>query len=95
VSLHALGLTGRSAVLVWVQNRESLWYYWDRPTPTPVSGAQLLIRGAPQGRMRVEWLDTWTGRWTRKTSVTVEGDAVELPVPPVTRDIACRLLPSG
>jgi len=65
VSLRALGLTGGSAVALWVHNRESMWYDWSRPTPPPVTGAQLVIRGVPQGRMHVEWLDTWTGRRIR------------------------------
>jgi hypothetical protein len=95
VSLRAIGLTGRNCALVWVQNRESMWYYWDRPIAKPVIGAKLTVRGAPEGRLRVEWLDTWMGRWLGRTVVAVEGDTVVLPVPPVRRDVACRLLRLG
>ena len=36
---RALALVGESATLIWVQNRESVWGNWDRPIPTPVTGA--------------------------------------------------------
>ena len=92
VSLRAIGLAGRDCVLVWVHNRESLWQNWRQGTPKPVTGAQLVIRGVPQGKMRVEWMDTWTGRRIRESTVVVKGDAVVLEVPPVRRDLACRML---
>jgi hypothetical protein len=92
VSLRALGLTGRGAVVLWVQNRESMWYNWDRPIPAPVTGARLTVRGVPRGRVRVEWLDTWSGRLLSERTLVVRGGTVTLAVPPVQRDVACRLL---
>ena len=92
VSLRALGLTGRSAVLAWVHNPESMWYNWNRPAPAPVTGAQLVLRGVPAGTMRVEWLDTWTGKTVRTGTVQTRAGVATLDVPPVTRDVALRLL---
>jgi hypothetical protein len=92
VSLRVLGLTGRSAVVLWVQNRESMWYDWNRPSPPPVTRAQLVIHGVPRGRMHVEWLDTWTGRRIGESTLVVMGDTVTLAVPSVRRDVACRLV---
>jgi len=92
VALRAIGLTGRGAVLVWVQNRESMWTNWDRPLPQAITGAQLTIRGVPEGKLRLEWLDTWTGKAIRTGRVVSEGGVVVLDVPPLRRDLACRLL---
>jgi hypothetical protein len=91
VSLRALGLTGRRSVLVWVQNRESLWQNWRQGTPAAVTGARLVIRGAPAGRLRAEWLDPWIGEWLPTHRTTPEAGTVVLGVPPVRRDLACRL----
>jgi len=95
VTVQALGLTGRSAVLLWVHNRESVWTNWDRPAPQPVTGARLVVRGAPTGRLRAEWLDTWTGRTIRTRTVQASNGLLTLDVPPVGRDLACRVLPAG
>ncbi|HJN15427.1 MAG TPA: DUF5060 domain-containing protein [Armatimonadota bacterium] len=91
VSLQAIGLAGQSSVLVWVRNRESVWYNWDRPMPPAVTGAKLVLRGVPEGRLRVEWLDAWTGRRLRRATVVASGGTVTLDIPPVRRDVACRL----
>lgn len=92
ITLRAIGLIGRSSALLWVQNRESVWGNWDRPTPAPVTGAQVTIPGAPEGSLRVEWLDCWTGKAIRTGGLKSRGGEVTLDVPPVARDIACRLL---
>ncbi len=86
-------LTGRSSVLLWVRNRESAWQNWRQGTPQVVTGATLTIAGAPGGRLRVEWLDAWTGRRLRRGTVVASEGAVTLDIPPVQRDVACRLLP--
>jgi hypothetical protein len=92
VALHALSLTGRDAVLLWVHNRESVWDRWSDPTPAAVTGAELHLRGVPEGRMRVEWLDTWSGRRIGRGTLVAREGCVTLEVPPVQRDVACRLL---
>jgi hypothetical protein len=92
VSLRALALVGESAVLIWVQNRESLWGNWARPIPAPVKGARVTIGGAPAGRLRAEWLDCWSGKTIRTGEVTSRGGSLTLDVPPITRDLACRLV---
>jgi hypothetical protein len=91
VALRALALVGESAVLIWVQNRESVWGNWDRPISAPVQGAQVTVAEAPGGRLRVEWMDCWTGKTVHTEQVASRG-GVHLEVPPVTRDLACRLL---
>jgi len=92
VALRALALVGESAVLIWVQNRESLWGNWARPIPAPVRGARVTIPDAPAGKLRLEWLDCWTGKTLRTGEATSRGGELPLDVPPVTRDTACRLL---
>jgi hypothetical protein len=92
VALRALALVGESAVLIWVQNRESVWGNWDRPIPAPVQGAQVAVADAPAGRLRVEWMDCWTGKTVHTEQITSRGGEVTLDVPSVTRDLACRLL---
>jgi len=89
--LRALGLAGRGTVLAWVQNPESLWYFWDRPPGEPVTGAELTVRGAREGEWRVEWLDTWTGAIVKRTRARAKDGALTLLVPPVRRDVAARM----
>jgi len=92
VALRALGLTGRDTVVVWVQNRESVWQNWRLGVPKAVTGATLTVHAAPEGRLRVEWFDTWTGERISKGNAPARGGAVVLAVPPVQRDVACRVL---
>lgn len=91
VSLRVLGLTGRTTALLWVQNRESLWYNWQRSTPEPVTGGKLTLSGLPAGPLRYEWLDTWTGEILKSGLVQPRAGATTLVVPAVSRDVACRL----
>jgi len=92
VTLRALGLTGRRTTILWIQNRDSLWTNWNKPTPTAITGAQLTLRGLTAGPRRVEWWDTWTGKLLRTAEVEPRDGAVTLDLPPVVRDVACRIL---
>lgn len=90
-TLRAMGLCGKANTLVWVQNLESMWYNWKDGAPRPIRGAELKLQGLPAGRLTVRWLDTWTGQTLQTADVESKDGVVSLRVPPVSRDLACRL----
>jgi hypothetical protein len=92
LGLQVLGLAGRRSVLLWVHNPESVWQRWDQPTPAAITGATLAVACLDAGQWRVEWLDPWTGKTAVVGTVSPRDGAVEIPVPPLQRDLACRVL---
>jgi hypothetical protein len=90
--LHVIGLAGRRSVLLWVRNRESTWQRWREPAPVPITGATLVVAGLRPGPRRVEWTDPWSGKAVRTETVAPRAGALTLRVPPLRRDLACRVL---
>jgi|GEM_PF-1511796 len=90
--LRVIGLAGRRSVLLWVQNRESVWQRWNQPRPAAITGATLSVDGLGAGERRVEWLDPWSGATLSTVTVSPRAGALVLEVPPLERDLACRIL---
>jgi hypothetical protein len=90
--LRVIGLAGRQSVLLWVQNRESVWQRWNQPRPAAITGATLSVDGLGTGERRVEWLDPWSGKTLSAGTASPRAGIVVLEVPPLQRDLACRVL---
>lgn len=89
--LRAFGLRGERLALLWAQNPEScLQSLLDGRSPTPVTGARLVLEEIPTGPCRVEWWDTWTGQVIRAEQVSTEAGRLTLDLPELTRDIALK-----
>jgi hypothetical protein len=90
--LRVIGLSGRRSVLFWLLNQESTWDRWDSPAPEPITGATVEIGGLSAAPRLVEWTDPWTGRTIRTSVMTPRNGRLTLSVPPIRRDLACRVL---
>ncbi len=91
-TLRPLGLTGKRQTLLWLQNAESTWGndVLGRQ-PRAVTGARLTLTGLGKGQYSVEWWDTWQGTPQGRTTARSDDGTLAVDVPPVTRDVACRL----
>jgi len=75
----------RRTAQFWAYNR-------DRTGASPAS-ATLRLPGLAPGAYTVHLWDTWTGQSLAPVSATVQNDALTVPLPPVTRDIAGSVTP--
>jgi len=91
-TLRALGLTGKRLTLLWLQNAESTWGndVLDRQ-PQTLTGATLAVNGLRDGTYTVQWWDTWKGKAQEQDTVRSHDGTLRLEVPPVTRDVACKV----
>lgn len=91
--LQVYGLVADREALLWLHNRANEWpCHAAGIEPQTVKGARLTLRGLPAGRYRVEWWDTYAGRRTAVSRAVGTGKTLSLAVPPVERDIACRVV---
>jgi hypothetical protein len=95
--VKASAMIGRSLSIAWIRdvnyNPESVRNGYQ---PTPITGANILLRGIPAGRYTLEWWDTETGEpLTNNNRQHVEvgtNGELELPVPPFDKDIAVKII---
>jgi hypothetical protein len=91
--LRALGLTGKSMSIVWVQNADHTWWNVVHKKPIPVIEAtRLTLDNFPRGRYRIEFWDTWAGVVTREADVQSSRGSAVIALPPIERDIALKLV---
>ena len=65
-------------------------------TPRVVRNVTATIGGFQPGSYEVEWWDTYAGVVSSRESVSADADgALELNIPEVARDIACKIRPAA
>lgn len=91
--LRIMGVATRDAAWLWVQNRLSNWTrLWGRQEVIPVlEGATATISGLRHGDYKVEWWDTWKGGVTSSQRAHCTGGMMQVTIPRVDRDVACRI----
>jgi len=92
--LRALGVVGDTQALVWIQNRAHTWRHVASGDfeERPIENAQIILEGLSQGEWRVEQWDAYEGCVVDSETHAVGAEAtLELPLPPIARDIAFRL----
>lgn len=91
--IRLLGYQGSDRAYIWVCDSQATWYsiVVDKKEPTPVSGAAIDIGGLKRGGYQVEWWDTYKGEIVRKEQVSLTEGTLHIPVPPFSRDIACKI----
>ena len=100
-NLRALALKTSDTAYAWVQNKQHTWYkvVQQGVIPSTISGATLTLFSLDMGCYRVEWWDTYAGTVISEIpAVWVDASStVEVDVPPVRTDIACKMerLPDG
>jgi len=90
--LNVVGLTGRGTTILWIQNTESTWWNAQQGlTPGTISGASVMVEGLRPGRYSIEWWDTYKGTVTKQSQALAIGGKLKLTLPPIRRDVACKL----
>jgi len=76
----------------WVQSKVSTVGSLERRiAPSPVAGMATTIEGLPDGRYIAQWWDTWHGKWHSEAAVDSRGGTLELAIPELVHDLACRI----
>lgn len=84
---------GRNAIL-WIQNADHNWKNVAAKTPiATIENMVLTVRNVPAGSYSVEWFDTWRGAVSRTETATSKNSALLLKVPPLSSDVAVRIVP--
>ncbi len=87
--VNALGLVGKHLLLLWLHNRESTWKTdYDGKRPSTLRGLTAVLPVSKNGTWQVEWWDTWKGKVFQHGTAVSRSGMLELPVPPLERDMA-------
>ncbi|MBM4045020.1 MAG: hypothetical protein FJ279_07895, partial [Planctomycetes bacterium] len=90
--LDVYGLQTDALTVLWIHNRLNQWCFKAAGyAPEPLGPARLTLGDLKDGRYRVEWWDTYKGAVTQTQDVTVRGGLMELHLPPIQTDIACKI----
>jgi hypothetical protein len=95
-AIRALGLSGRSLSILWVQNKESTW--WNEKLgrhPKPIGGAKVDIALAEDGQYDVEWWDTYKGILLLSKRLKSNRKILTISVPALERDCAYKIRWAG
>ena len=93
LGFRVLFLHRRSGIaLLWVQNGARTWEnIVAKRKLEPARDARLTLPGIPPGRCNVEWWDTYAGKVSKTDTVVANADGLVLDLPPVEKDIACKI----
>jgi len=96
-TVELLACRTRSSVYVWLRNAAySSSAIGANGTPPPAGNVVLVLPGLPTGAHTVQWYDTRSGEYGPKTVVEARnGEPLTLPVPPIDRDAAVRVVRAG
>jgi hypothetical protein len=91
--LRVIGLEAPGAWWLWAQSRDSTWHreMVKKSPPEPLGPTVVSLSGMADGRYEVRWWDSWTGEVTGPEQVRAEGGALQLRLPELARDVACKI----
>ena len=96
-NVRVYGLADPTHAYLWITNRDNTW--WRNrmgKTPRVVRNVTATLGGFQPGSYEVEWWDTYAGVVSARESVSADADgALELNIPEVARDIACKIRPAA
>ena len=93
--VEVVGLQSAGAAWLWVHNRLHQWPLQAAGfEPAPVGPLAVSVRPLRDGPCRIEWWDTDRGVVSGAEEGTVRDGRLELQVPAVRTDLACRVRPS-
>ncbi len=95
--LRIVGLQGETRAYLWLVNRQATWWNLvvNKGQPVPIDTATITIEGLGRGNYTVLWWDTNEGQPVSRQTVSPDLGRLQLAVPPFTRDLACKITPSG
>jgi hypothetical protein len=94
--LRVVGLQGPDSACLWLLDSRGAWTRLASggPVPAEIKAATLKIEGLAPGNYSVQWWDTRKGSVIRTSQANCAAAALELPVPPFTADVACKIQPA-
>jgi hypothetical protein len=93
-NLRVLGLRGKTASILWLQNMSHTWWnVVSEAVIPPVEPGGVTLAGFQPGRYRVEYWNTYEGRIESISNVTATGESLQLPTPRIDKDIAVKIFP--
>jgi hypothetical protein len=93
--LQVCGLSNDVEAVLWLHHRLNEWAYEAAGVEAaPLAPAQLTLKGLPAGRYRLEWWDTYDGTVHPGPELSGTDAGLTIPVPSLTTDTACRVLPT-
>lgn len=92
-AMRAIGLQAGGRAWVWIFHPDGAWAKLAiaRQTPATVQSAELKVRDLADGKYRVRWWDTRTGKVVQENEARATAGQLPLAIPAFTRDIACQL----
>jgi len=95
--LRILGQQANDRAYLWLANRQAVWWNLvvEKRPPQPIDTARITVEGLDPHSYVVLWWDTQDGEPVSRETVTPDGGRLQLTVPPFTRDIACKIIPTS
>ena len=95
--LRIVGQQADDRAYLWLVNRQATWWNLvvEKREPDPIESATLTIEGLRPGQYAVLWWDTQEGIAAARQLVSTENGRLMATAPPLTRDLACKILPSA
>jgi len=90
--LEILGQQNDDSAILWIHNRLHQWPFLAAGVEAPPVGpavAEILV--AKDGRYQIQWWDTYTGLVTGTETLESRNQVLTLAVPPLARDMACKI----
>ena len=91
--LRLLGCQTNYRAYFWLFNPQAAWtnIVIEKNQPTEIKNTTISIRGLQPGTYNIEWWNTHDGSIIIKQQVSLKAGPLKIPVPPFTRDIACKI----
>ena len=91
--IRLLGYQGNNCAYIWVFNRQATWWssVIEKQEPKEIRDAKISIHNLEAGNYRVEWWHTREGKIIDQSQVAPAEGALQIVVPPFSRDIACKI----
>lgn len=91
--IRLLGYQGNNCAYIWLFNRQATWWssVIEKQEPKEIKDAKISIHNLEAGNYRVEWWHTREGKIIDQRQVAPAEGALEIVVPPFSRDIACKI----
>lgn len=93
-NLRVLGLQGKQICLLWIQNKEHIWWKVavEKKAPQPIKGATVKVLGISNGKWEAQIWDTYRGIIISKQMLKATGKSLTIQLPNVDKDIAIKLI---
>ena len=90
--IRVLGLSRENEAVLWIQNKESIWYNAYRKIEIkPVNNISFNLLGLSDGNYEIEWWDTLEGIIIDKEKGVCKNNILPIKISKILTDIACKI----